>query len=249
MLKLLRQIFYFVCLRILTAYYIIQRKLRGSPPVVADPIEEYTRLKKQKLLGTYKTDIDVNANIEKVIYNSKELKQILRDVSNPLEPAWKSRLLYESTPRGTVIMYYDIYKQGFAYYSDQNCIPYAVLNAVAMKYVLTFFCRDFFMDEETITTEHLSKIFDEPEDKPKPEKKPITKFKQYRSTEPLPNKTNKDKEKEPVKTFQKNKFISTGKIYDFKITQKKINKLKSATQYDDMFNKNISYKSFKNRAL
>jgi hypothetical protein len=32
-----------------------------------------------------------------------------------------------------VIMYYDVYKAGFAYYSNQNGIP-AIFNLVVMKY-------------------------------------------------------------------------------------------------------------------
>ena len=36
---------------------------------------------------------------------------------------------------------------GSSYYSDQNIVSYDILNAVAMKYVTIFRCRDFFIDE------------------------------------------------------------------------------------------------------
>ena len=68
----------------------------------------------------------------------------------------------------TVDMFYDVYKQGFAYYSDQNSLPYSVLNGAAMKYVIMFGCRDFYMDENFLPNDYicpLIKIFLE-EDKP-----------------------------------------------------------------------------------
>jgi hypothetical protein len=66
---------------------------------------------------------------------------------NPLELRWRKRLLMEFTPRGLVLMYYDAFKRGFAYYSD-TYMPYGILNAAAMKYVMTYRCQAFFVDEE-----------------------------------------------------------------------------------------------------
>jgi len=88
-----------------------------------------------------------NQNIDPVFYDRKELRKVLETNNNVLECAWKARILYESTPRGNIVMFYDVYKDGFSYYSDQTGIPYKILNAVAMKYVIMFRCRDFFMDE------------------------------------------------------------------------------------------------------
>jgi hypothetical protein len=67
-----------------------------------------------------------------------------------LEKKWKSNLLLETTPRGNIIMYYDAYKMGFAYFSDQKGISYDILNACAMKYVEIFRCCDLFVDEAII---------------------------------------------------------------------------------------------------
>jgi hypothetical protein len=55
-------------------------------------------------------------------------------------------------------MYYDAYKMGFAYFCDQKVISYDVLNAVAMKYVKIYRCRDFFMDESIVPKENTSKL-------------------------------------------------------------------------------------------
>jgi len=64
----------------------------------------------------------------------------------PVEKLWKSRILIQNTLQGNVIMYYDIYKMAFVYYSDMQ-ISYKWLNYCAMKYVRIFYCRDFFLDE------------------------------------------------------------------------------------------------------
>lgn len=66
------------------------------------------------------------------------------------EKMWKSRVLIESTPRGNIIMFYDTFNEGFRYFIDTSGIPYKLLNAVAMKYVVIFRCRDFFLDENDI---------------------------------------------------------------------------------------------------
>ena len=88
-----------------------------------------------------------NANIDPIFYDRSQWKEIWEDPANDMEAQWKRRVLYESTPRGNVMMHYDAYREGFVYYSDQTSLPYCILNAVAMKYVLMFKCRDFFIDQ------------------------------------------------------------------------------------------------------
>jgi len=84
-----------------------------------------------------------NENIDPICYS--DLQDLILQENNDLELQWKRRLLYETTPRGNIIMYYDLYKQAFAYVSDQQ-MTYAILNACAMKYVRIFRCFDFFVD-------------------------------------------------------------------------------------------------------
>ena len=118
--------------------------------------------REQQQLGMIITDDNpksfFSSNIECEIYNKKHLKEILSDPNNHLEKAWKKRILIESTPRGNIYMYYDIFKHGFSYYSDQTGIPYTILNAVAMKYVMIFFCRDFYLDEATLPIGKMSPL-------------------------------------------------------------------------------------------
>lgn len=123
-----------------------------------DPVEEYIKKNKNKLLGTWENEsvnLKINSNIDPIFYNKKELNEIMKIENNDIEKSWKTKILYEPTPRGSIIMFYDAFKQGFSYYSEQNGIPYSILNAVAMKYVVLFFCRDFFMDEQTITPQEV----------------------------------------------------------------------------------------------
>jgi hypothetical protein len=102
-----------------------------------------------------------NANVDPVLYEPDRatLKRILASPDNQLEKQWATRRLLVHTPRGNVCMYYDIYREGFAYYCDQSGLNYRILNAVAMKYVMTYRCLDFFMDEATISP-HTSPLLD-----------------------------------------------------------------------------------------
>ena len=117
------------------------------------PNEEYIEKQTHRFLKSYDTEEDFNENISKCFYNKESLKEALVEVNNELEVEWKRRILYESTPRGNITMYYDPYKLGFVYYSDTNTISSALLNAAAMKYCMAYRCRDFFVDN-SITPEN-----------------------------------------------------------------------------------------------
>ena len=91
-----------------------------------------------------------NANIDPIFYDRTTLKSTFIHSTNELERAWLSRKLYVTTPRGNIMMHYDAFKEGFAYYGDQSGVPYRVLNALAMKYTMTFRCLDFFVDEDVL---------------------------------------------------------------------------------------------------
>lgn len=88
-----------------------------------------------------------STNIDSLFYQKQEFIEYMKIPNTELEIIWKTRILMVTTPRGNIIMYYDPYKLGFTYYSDQNVISYDILNAVAMKYVMTYQCTDFFIDE------------------------------------------------------------------------------------------------------
>ena len=188
---------------------------------------------------------DFNSSIEPEFYDKEKYTAIMKEEVNVLETAWKKRILFDSTPRGNIVLFYDPYKHGFSYYSDQH-IPYSLLNAAAMKYCRIFRCRDFFMDEQ-VTPEYspsalLSQRIQE-EKKELVEKKAkisakigssttaFAKFKNYSNpipiTKPSIQLTNLPKiaiPNAPVvspKEYMKNKFIHLGKMANWNILLKK----------------------------
>lgn len=96
------------------------------------------------------SDVNWNANISPVMYTrGRELQEIVESSrDNELEIAWRRRVLMETTPRGNIMMYYDIFLDLFVTFSDESMIPFDILNAAAMRYTLMFRCRDFFNDEK-----------------------------------------------------------------------------------------------------
>jgi hypothetical protein len=61
----------------------------------------------------------------------------------------KNNFVMEKTPLGNVVMYYNVKRETFEYFSDST-IPYRFLEVVARKYVITFQCRPLYviMEEE-----------------------------------------------------------------------------------------------------
>lgn len=204
--------------------------------------ERYIEENKIKYLSTFDEDpegVIYCSNILYVFYLRKEFKALMANADNMIEKEWKSRILIENSPYGLIIMYYDAYKEGFAYYSNQTGIPYDILNAVVMKYVRIFRCRDFFIDETVNTVERESPFlrFLKMEDADEQKKKrnavmdlnkgstglglggdlPFVKFKGATAvkTETVkPDDKGKEKEKENAVIY-KNKIIFLGKTVNY----------------------------------
>lgn len=223
-----------------------------TPPPPPNPcvgesvkIKEYEKKMIQKFLKTYEPGFskNMNENINQIFYSKKEFEEKMKDMDNIIEREWKTKILFENTPRGKVIMFYDAYKMGFSYYSDNSFISYSILNSVAMKYVMTFFCRDFFVDENTVELKSPFINLYFKEEKKKETKKeeikgPFAKLKNYKMMvkNDIPPNT-MDKEKPDTKTMNKivNKFIYMGKITNFNPINKKIIQKNFSTNYDDLF--------------
>ena len=132
------------------------KKIAGP---IEDPVTSFVKSRHERLTKTYSDETrNYSSNIDPAFYCKKELHEIMDNENNYIEKQWKTRILIDSTPRGNIIMFYDVYKQGFAYYSDQNSIPYTILNAVAMKYVLFFGCRDFYVDAYFLPKDYISPL-------------------------------------------------------------------------------------------
>jgi hypothetical protein len=172
---------------------------------------------------------NMDSNIDTVFYDKAQLKDALVEADNDLEKKWRKRILIEHAPLcGNIIMYYDAYKLGFAYYCDYS-VSYDILNKVAMKYVITYQCRDFFIDELERPEDKPSKLlrlFEEDTKAKGPVKEknsnanlragPFAKFKNYTSNgEPT-------KKSEPIKDKMRNCFIHRGKMANFSFLQKPV---------------------------
>ena len=113
---------------------------------------------KNSIINEYPDEVDVtNKNTDKEFYDIQKYEDLMKIENNDIEIKWRTRILIENTPRGNIMMYYNSFKRGFAYYSDQQGVPYVILNTMAMKYVRVFQCRDLFMDDKVT-----------PEDSPSP---------------------------------------------------------------------------------
>jgi len=234
--------------------------------IIIDPTKEYIKTNKDKLLKNTDNS-NINVNITKVFYNKKELDDILINQDNQLEKMWKSRILIENTPRGNIIMHYDVYKNGFAYYSDTTGIPYNILNAVAMKYTTTYHCMDFFMDNEHVKESPLIKLYleSDKENNEKKDKLPTSKLdnsvfaklKNYQ-TENI-NTDDVDEVKTPEKEYNRNVFVNLGKINNFNFLQKPIKKnklngfhsslLEGVSSESSLQNQVMNYSKFKELML
>jgi len=141
------------------------------------------------------TDILWNESIQLLLYDKSQYTQFMTESNNLLENSWRAKIIFENTPRGNIIMFYDPYKMGFSFYCDQKVVSYDILNAIASKYVRIFRCRHFFLDETIVPKEYKSPF--------------ITTYFEDKTTTPS------QKPDESIK----NKFIYLGKIANFQITQ------------------------------
>jgi hypothetical protein len=133
--------------------------------------------------------MNYNENIDDIFYDKKAFASFMMEGETALEKTWKTRILFESTPRGNIIMFYDAYKLGFSFYCDQKTISYDILNAAAMKYVTLFRCRHFFIDESVVTKEHGSPFIkihftDEPPKNKQVDKSAFAKLRNYSMNHP-----------------------------------------------------------------
>lgn len=232
-------------------FFIIQyiKSFNNKPPVETPPHVETQYEKSCKKYAEFyrKESADENSNIDPVLYDFLKRKEIFASVDNELEKQWKSRILIENTPRGNVMIYFNPYLLSYQYYSDEQIIPYKILEQVATKYVIMFRCKDFFIDPEKRPGNKILDVLQKEEDSLKSKKMKvidITKcvniqseskdvfaaLKDYRSeaktteaktTEAKTDTKAKKKVEEPKFS---NKFVRIGKMCEFNITQKPADK-------------------------
>ena len=243
---------YFIYQQIIQKWFSTNKKI-----ININQEEEYVKKRTSEFKKIF--DNNNNENINPIFYNKKAYDEYMnQENESKLEQQWKKRIMLEYTPRGNVSMYYDPYKMGFKYSSDQKTISYELLNACAMKYVKLFKCRDFFMDEFHLTDKNsLISLHYNIESSIKTKKSeqiegPFIK----RNMATKENKNQTEKQREPEK--MKNKFLYVGKLSNttfLNSVPKNVNKLplfRSALldgieQNADVQKQIFSYKDFKKK--
>ena len=213
------------------------RKPNTPPVAIKSPMETYVERNLSRFLNTYESTDEYSENIDDGFYEKVRLKQMLVEANNQLELEWKRRIMYESTPRGNIMMYYDPYKLGFVYYSDTNNMNGSLLNAVAMKYCITYRCRDFFVDNGVTPENRQSALIPIHYIEPPPQQKgtdklstqkldnsAFAKFKNYSKQTEKSHPNNKNgpvttPTVPPPKDVCKNRFIYMGKIRNMNLLQ------------------------------
>jgi len=218
--------------------YFFLSLVKKSKPVKIDeisPEENYKTRNRALFLKSFQESEmkEYSSNIEPIFYTREEYNKAILDPKNTIEPVWKRRILFEFTPRGNLIMYYDSYKEGFAYYSDTQ-ITYDILNAAAMKYSILFRCRDFFSDElqypagSTLPLLQLKESI--------PQEKHIKPRIEGPFIKPKKHTTNAHKNLPAEKIYSKNKFLYLGKICNFSVLSKeKVIRPVVETKYSSIF--------------
>lgn len=79
-------------------------------------------------------------------YYDKFNSLVSHDIEEERVKELKKSILYEDTPRGRVILYYDFEKESFVYYCDTKDMPYLFLETAARKYVTINNCKKIMVD-------------------------------------------------------------------------------------------------------
>jgi len=248
--------FYIIAQLILNYIYFIVQYIRtfNAPPPKKLAEIAYVETQYDKSCKKYaefygKESADENSNIDPILYDFVKRKEVFASADNDFEKQWKSRILMENTPRGNVMMFFNPYLLSYHYYSDEQIIPYKILEQVATKYVVMYRCKDFFIDVEKRPGNKILEVLQKEEDSLKSKKmkvNDITKcvnihseskdvfaaLKDYRSEATKPTDKAKPTDsnglKEPTKKVEEpkfsNKFVRIGKMCEFNITQKPVDK-------------------------
>lgn len=223
---------------------------------IKDREKVYSENQKDRFKKIFSNEqVDYNSNIEKSFYVKDEYDDIMKE-ENTLEKKWKMRMLFQTTPQGNIMMYYDAYKLGFAYYSDESVVSYDVLNSCAMKYVEVYRCLDFFMDEYVMKDKimplkeiHFKDEVNDNEDKKKFSVSNTVFAKLKKNTKEKDEKSKDEKskdEKEPERLM--NKFISLGKMNNMKLIQTVSNK-KGLGKFKSPVLEKLKFSDFKSMSI
>jgi hypothetical protein len=223
-------------------YYLKQKYVQENKKLLEPILSE-----EQKWILPIKTKFleslnreNLSDNIDPVFYDKSNFLTVMQNSENEMEKIWKTRILMVMSPHGNIIIYYDPYKLGFSYYSDQNVISYDILNTIAMKYVLTYNCLNFFIDEVVLPNyKNPLKILFTDNEKLNDQKQ------NSQTNNSFMKKTKTNYQAEQI--LLRNKFIYLGNIRNFNICSKpkKVYSIFISPLLEGLDN-SISWKSYKN---
>jgi len=125
------------------------RNMVLSTSAVVSTMMMFYYIKKTTTKPTTKTNINTipkkNNRYETKYYDAFELLEN-EELEEVRLSNMKNNVLYENTPKGRVIMYYDKENESFHYYCDTKDISYLYLETVARKYALTYNCKHIVVD-------------------------------------------------------------------------------------------------------
>lgn len=157
----------------------------------------------------------------------------------------KYNIIIEGTPRGILIMSYDIDFEGFNYWCDSD-IPLTMLETAARRYVTEYNCRKFYLlrikkqNEQPNTNKQANAnkqpIDDEPEEIKSNDSVPDSVFIKRKKTATQLLLEKQIAEEEPV-----TRFIKKGRLLDFKPKE-----LFKGMNFDEqLVKKTLNYNAFK----
>tara|TARA_B100000424_G_scaffold236251_1_gene201067 strand:+ start:839 stop:1477 length:639 start_codon:yes stop_codon:yes gene_type:complete len=157
-------------------------------------------------------------------YNDKFENQEIEDSSKNNLENMKNNILFENTPLGNIIMYYDAENEEYKYYCNRD-LSFNFLESVGRKYVTIFNCKSLFKIYDEDKFKEFQKELEEKEEKKQTQKKSVyATFKKYN------NKSTKIVENEPI---LQNRYRYVGKLRDFNFLKKpEIKKEKKMTIQD-----------------
>jgi hypothetical protein len=197
----------------------------------------------EMLFNSFEDEENIIHN-KSIPYENKYIEEVNNldtyDLSEEKLNNLKQSIVFENTPMGHVIMYYNHLTNSFFYYCDRKDIPYKYLDVVARKYIKVFNCKIIYihMSDELENSKNKLKELkekkkDENKNKKEVEKKDVfVKLKNYNVKSEKPIKDEDYLIKENINNFKWSGFL---KDYSF-LQQSKKNKDASVLSYQDFIN-------------
>jgi hypothetical protein len=113
--------------------------------VISEECREDLLSEKRKSIATITGNL--NDLMETTIEENQAPKMAREYIVNEKLNKLKNSIVIEKTPVGNVIMFYNNERSSFEYYSDST-VPYRYLEVIGRKYVITFKCKQIFVDLE-----------------------------------------------------------------------------------------------------